>query len=371
MSNGLRINFSTLQGVASALGSYLRELDTLEAAIKEFDSLLASSEDGSVEELRLSELGVFSAIDADRTQAVKAKELMMAYIDEMASAIKPSLVGNPCRAESISAYWSIQQIEEVVGMPMPSRPLDKQAGPEASEQAKGHDHPVDALIDERAKLLKTELGGFIEEMWCLHHKARRLEETDKKYAEHAIKLCEDFVARKTIEPFARQETFEAVRHLDMIDVPSALDHLVGTSARVTRYGIFGCHNANSFNALLRSFGALPEDCIVSCRPHPSIVGVTDITYQVPRRRSDLTIQEPLALRPAKSQKTLYDPTVISDRQMFEWGAQAMRGTPPALNGTIKGTASNGLDFIGYTNSAGKIACLSPVCQHKAVTKHDD
>ncbi|WP_318714313.1 CdiA family toxin C-terminal domain-containing protein [Treponema sp.] len=57
----------------------------------------------------------------------------------------------------------------------------------------------------------------------------------------------------------------------------------------------------------------------------------------------------------KAHKTVYDSSIISDEQMLQWGKEAMQNGID--NGNIRdgryisGTASNGLRFEGYIDSA--------------------
>ncbi|MDC0763037.1 CdiA family toxin C-terminal domain-containing protein [Brevibacillus sp. AG] len=57
-------------------------------------------------------------------------------------------------------------------------------------------------------------------------------------------------------------------------------------------------------------------------------------------------------------KTVYDPLVYSDEQMYQWGLEAME--KGYLNGyLICGEASNGMKFVGYFRN-GEITNFHPV-----------
>lgn len=55
-----------------------------------------------------------------------------------------------------------------------------------------------------------------------------------------------------------------------------------------------------------------------------------------------------------SPKTYYDPTIISDSQMIQWGEEAMRNGIFCSEGQIVGRASNGLMFVGNVQKDGSV-----------------
>ena len=61
----------------------------------------------------------------------------------------------------------------------------------------------------------------------------------------------------------------------------------------------------------------------------------------------------------KDPKTIYDPTVISNRQMLDWGWEAMDNG--VVSGRIiEGSASNGLKFRGYIGDDGSVTNFFPI-----------
>ena len=63
----------------------------------------------------------------------------------------------------------------------------------------------------------------------------------------------------------------------------------------------------------------------------------------------------------KEPKTIYDPNIISDKQIYEWGQEALEnGVISGNNGEfIDGVSSNGLRFRGYIRD-GKITNFYPI-----------
>ncbi|MDM5154709.1 CdiA family toxin C-terminal domain-containing protein [Bacillus sp. DX1.1] len=102
-----------------------------------------------------------------------------------------------------------------------------------------------------------------------------------------------------------------------------------------------------------------DDLIVSKRPHPTIEGVYEVNYQIPRKDMAGNIAEPVTCKIIKEPKTVYDPSVISDDVIYQWGTEAMKkGT---INGTrVEGTASNGLRFFGYLDESGNVKNFYPI-----------
>ncbi|MBC2306232.1 CdiA family toxin C-terminal domain-containing protein [Listeria booriae] len=61
----------------------------------------------------------------------------------------------------------------------------------------------------------------------------------------------------------------------------------------------------------------------------------------------------------KEPKTVYDPSIISDEKMYQWGQEAMQSG--VISGRlVEGSASNGLKFRGYLNESGKITNFFPI-----------
>lgn len=58
----------------------------------------------------------------------------------------------------------------------------------------------------------------------------------------------------------------------------------------------------------------------------------------------------------KAPKTVYDPSVISDEKMIQWGKEAMENG----KSVIIGECSNGLKFIGYLDDHGTVKNFYPV-----------
>ena len=118
-----------------------------------------------------------------------------------------------------------------------------------------------------------------------------------------------------------------------------------------RKGVSGGHDINHFKHFLQQqFPNVqnPDDFIASQKPHPTIPGVYEIYYRVPKQdgKGNFTGEYKTFSQP----KTVYDPAVLSPQQISNWAMEAFTGPGVVIDGiAISGTASNGLHFIGYLN----------------------
>jgi hypothetical protein len=139
------------------------------------------------------------------------------------------------------------------------------------------------------------------------------------------------------------------------------NHLKNVEAVNTKKGVVGGHNMNDFNHALQNQGFNPENLIVSKKPHPTVEGIYEIEYKIPRKDMTGNVAEPISYKNIEKTKTVYDPTKISDNQMFEWGQSAMKNGKIQPDGrTIIGNSPNGIKFIGYLNGAGEVTNFFPV-----------
>ncbi|MFD4817063.1 PrsW family glutamic-type intramembrane protease [Peribacillus butanolivorans] len=122
-------------------------------------------------------------------------------------------------------------------------------------------------------------------------------------------------------------------------------------------GVVGGHNLHNFEKAFKEKGWDLKECIISRRKHPTIEGVHEIEYGLPKLDMEGKII-PGELKKVSHPKTVYDPKIISDEQMLKWGEEAMK------NGKIVGrekvgVASNGLKFRGFVDDSGKITNFFP------------
>ena len=116
-----------------------------------------------------------------------------------------------------------------------------------------------------------------------------------------------------------------------------------------RKGVSGGHDINNFKHFLQQqFPNVqnPDDFIASQKPHPTIPGVYEIYYRVPKQdgKGNFTGEYKTFAQP----KTVYDPAVLSPQQISNWAMEAFTGQGAVIEGyTIRGVASNGLRFVGY------------------------
>ncbi|MFS7421289.1 EndoU domain-containing protein [Carnobacterium maltaromaticum] len=139
------------------------------------------------------------------------------------------------------------------------------------------------------------------------------------------------------------------------------NHLKNVETVNTKKGVVGGHNMNDFNNALKNQGFNPEDLIVSKKPHPTIEGIYEVEYKIPRKDMAGNVADPVSYKNIEKPKTVYDPTKISDNQMYEWGQTAMNNGKIQPDGrTIIGTSPNGVKFIGYLNDVGEVTNFFPV-----------
>ncbi|EOB3522670.1 EndoU domain-containing protein [Enterococcus faecalis] len=139
------------------------------------------------------------------------------------------------------------------------------------------------------------------------------------------------------------------------------NHLKNVETVSTKKGVVGGHNVDEFNNALNNQGFNPKDLIVSKKPHPTIDGIYEVEYKIPRKDMAGNVAEPVSYKNIEKPKTVYDPTKISDNQMYEWGQTAMNNGKIQPDGrTIIGTSQNGVKFIGYLNDAGEVTNFFPV-----------
>ncbi|WHY88631.1 EndoU domain-containing protein [Neobacillus novalis] len=141
--------------------------------------------------------------------------------------------------------------------------------------------------------------------------------------------------------------------------PGYEKHLVEVEDIVRKKGkgVVGGHNLNNFEKAFKERGWDVDDCIISKRKHPSIDGVYEIEYRLPKQdMAGKTL--PGEFKKVTHPKTVYDPNIISDEQILKWGEEAMKkGTVVGRN--ISGRSSNGLKFQGFVDDTGKITNFFP------------
>ncbi|MGM7724747.1 PrsW family glutamic-type intramembrane protease [Metabacillus sp. Hm71] len=128
-------------------------------------------------------------------------------------------------------------------------------------------------------------------------------------------------------------------------------------------GIVGGHNLKHFEKAFKDQGWDIDECIISKREHPTIEGVYEIEYGIPKQDMEGKII-PGELKNVSQPKTVYDPNIISDEQMIKWGEEAMK------NGTvdgreITGVSSNGLHFKGFIDESGEITNFFPILEKRS------
>ena len=115
-------------------------------------------------------------------------------------------------------------------------------------------------------------------------------------------------------------------------------------------GISGGHDMNSLltyiHEQLPHLTDDPDELIVSRTEHPTIQGIYNIYYRVPKQdgKGNFTGEYKTFAYP----KTVYDPAVLSPQQISNWAMEAFTGQGAVIQkNMIEGTASNGLHFVGF------------------------
>ncbi|GFH43228.1 hypothetical protein Hs30E_17790 [Lactococcus hodotermopsidis] len=142
--------------------------------------------------------------------------------------------------------------------------------------------------------------------------------------------------------------------LDDIPIGSnAANHLKNVE-KISREGFSGGHNSKAFFESLDEVGGR----IASEKTNPIYPGIKEIFYEVPKKGIDGKPLVPPEYRLIKQPKTVYDPNIISDKQIYEWGQEAMKNG--VIDGReITGIANNGLKFKGFIED-GKITNFFPM-----------
>ena len=130
-----------------------------------------------------------------------------------------------------------------------------------------------------------------------------------------------------------------------------------------RSGVNGSHNMKEFEQYDIAINkTLTKDSvkILSKTPHPTVKGVYKIEYQMPSldRTGKLTGQWRYKTGTTPFEKTVYDSSIISDKQMAQWGREAFadavqNGTINIINRFWTGTSSNGIKFGGHIDPQTK------------------
>lgn len=122
-------------------------------------------------------------------------------------------------------------------------------------------------------------------------------------------------------------------------------------------GVVGGHNLNNFENAFKERGWDLDECIISKRKHPSIEGVYEIEYRLPKQDMAGNII-PGEFKKVTHPKTVYDPNIISDNQILKWGEEAMK-KGKVVGRNISGSSSNGLQFQGFVDDSGEITNFFP------------
>ncbi|MBC7531598.1 MAG: EndoU domain-containing protein [Oligoflexus sp.] len=127
-------------------------------------------------------------------------------------------------------------------------------------------------------------------------------------------------------------------------------HMTTNIDGLTKKGISGTHNLDEFNEAAKKYNI----SIVSSKPHPTVPGITEIEYKIPK--SDGSGE----FKIKSATKTVYDPKVISDEEMVSLGqvAAAKSYNPANLKNSYNAEAG-GINFQVYSEPNGQIRNIFP------------
>ncbi|WP_262421868.1 CdiA family toxin C-terminal domain-containing protein [Bacillus aquiflavi] len=99
---------------------------------------------------------------------------------------------------------------------------------------------------------------------------------------------------------------------------NAKNHLKNVE-NINKKGVVGGHNADVFYTALKSQGVDVDDLVVSKKPHPSIEGIYEVEYRIPRKDMACNTAKPITYRNIRDPKTIYNPAIIHDDLIYAWG----------------------------------------------------
>ncbi|EAK9824465.1 hypothetical protein FDQ22_14035 [Listeria monocytogenes] len=150
--------------------------------------------------------------------------------------------------------------------------------------------------------------------------------------------------------------------------PDAFEHIFKGEG-ISRQGVVsGAHNIEEFYRVLTEAGYSLDDCIISQKPHPYLEGITEITYRIKRHKLTPSgiLTDPPEYRISRAySKTVFDPAVYSNEQIYEWGLEAMKNVIEVNEGGgyVIGEASNGLKFKAFfVEDSGVINNFFPILE---------
>ena len=137
------------------------------------------------------------------------------------------------------------------------------------------------------------------------------------------------------------------------------NHTINIDGFTQQKGVKGAHNLDIFNQAVSQYKLK----IIRKDKHPTIDGIYEIEYQVPKKNKlqEYTGEYRTPKKPLV--KTVYDPDIISNDKILEWGQQAAaRGYKNAISKQLSGynETVNGLEFRIYLDlDTGKVKNVHP------------
>ena len=160
-----------------------------------------------------------------------------------------------------------------------------------------------------------------------------------------------------LEPWQQGTPMKDVQYVIASD---AEQHLINANKPISgkkAVGVVGTHNMEEFFNTLESTGKDIEDMIAiqDVKFDEKFPGLVEVKYKIPIQDRGKYIDQ---FKYITNPKTLYNPAYYSDKQIYDWGLEAM------ANGYLEeyivyGEASNGMKFIGYYRD-GVVSNFFPV-----------
>ncbi|MBA3469139.1 MAG: EndoU domain-containing protein, partial [Herpetosiphonaceae bacterium] len=134
------------------------------------------------------------------------------------------------------------------------------------------------------------------------------------------------------------------------------DHIKSYGGRSSSGGISGAHNKVEWDNHAAQY------YVRKTTPHPTRPGITHVEYSL--TELDFAQKPTGKINNPVFPKTIYDPAIYSDAEIYQWGLEAAAEaySRNAFDYTWKGTASNGMEFKGYRNDQNAITSFFPFVQ---------
>jgi uncharacterized protein YeaC (DUF1315 family) len=302
----------------------------------------------------LEELAEFQAKHGNEIiEAIVKKngEGALKYADELLDGLKGTGLADDL-IENVAKNGGVQALEEVVGF-----------------QAKHGDEITEAILKMDGESVLKQADQLLDDLKGLGVS----DEVIEKFAKRGGVKGLDEATGKISKLSPNQVNSLNLSNSSNIKSILGSDystHLTDVKAFSQSAGVTGGHNKANFYNYLNNNGIQINQ--VSVTPHSSVSGVEVIKYQIPAKDAAGNIIKDssgnVVWKNTVFEKTVYDPSIISDSQMLKWGEEAMKEGLDNLKLTFQSGSNtivegifNGLKMRGYWNPVtGAIENFHPI-----------